>query len=174
MADNVFKYYKDLPEWAKGVVVVGGIAIVYFTGKRILDAINAAKELKDKQKEIEDATYALNELSSNGINPTLSETTLQSLSNSVIDAVGGCGTDNEKIKATFKKLQNQADMLLFVKVFGLRQKQRCLFSDDPRESFLSSLTPPMSLSAHIALDLDAAEISALNKILEARNITYKF
>ena len=33
--DNLYKYYTELPQWAKGVVVVGGVGVVGLLGLRI-------------------------------------------------------------------------------------------------------------------------------------------
>ena len=36
--DKLYNYYKDLPPWAKGVVVVGGLGMVYIIGSKIYAA----------------------------------------------------------------------------------------------------------------------------------------
>lgn len=38
MSDSVYKYYKDLPQWAKGIVVVGSLGIAYIVGNKIYNA----------------------------------------------------------------------------------------------------------------------------------------
>lgn len=171
---QVYQYYKELPPWAKGVVVVGGAAAIYFTATSIIGAIRAKKNQALQLKEIDNANTELIALRKKGINPTLSLSNLEALSNSLIDAVNGCGTDFTKVKSIFEQLKNQADALLFVKTFALRKKQRCLFSDDARESFMSNFTPPMSLSAHLASDLSNSNIATINKMLKEKNITLQF
>lgn len=171
---KAYQYYKELPPWAKGVVVVGGAAVIYFTAKSILDTIRAKKNMAEQLKEVSNANTELIALAKKGIKPTLPQSNYEALSNSLIDAVNGCGTDFDKIKNIFDQLKNQADALLFVKTFGLRKKQRCLFSDDAREGFWSNFTPPMSLSAHLASDLSSSNIATINKMLKAKNITLQF
>lgn len=171
---KVYQYYKELPPWARGVVVVGGAAIIYFTAKSIVDSINAKRSQAAQLKEIDNANNELIALRRKGINPTLPQSNYEALSNSLVDAFNGCGTDFGKVKGIFDQLKNQADALFFVKTFGLRKKQRCLFSDDPRESFWSNFTPPMSLSAHLASDLSSGDIATINKMLKAKNITLQF
>lgn len=171
---KVYQYYKELPQWAKGLVVVGGVAIVYFTSKSILDSIRARKNQAAQLREVDNANTELIALAKKGIKPTLPQSNYEALSNSLVDAFNGCGTDFSKVKSIFDQLKNQADALLFVKTFGLRKKQRCLFSDDPRESFFSNFTPPMSLSAHLASDLSSSNIATINKMLKAKNITLQF
>ena len=33
--DKVYKYYTELPGWAKGVVIIGGLGIAYIVGTTI-------------------------------------------------------------------------------------------------------------------------------------------
>ena len=171
---KVYQYYKELPPWAKGIVVVGGVAVIYFTAKSIVGSINEAKNRAIQLKEIDNANNELIALRKKGIVPTLPQSNYEALSNSLIDAFNGCGTDFAKVKSIFEQLKNQADALFFVKTFGLRKKQRCLFSDDAREDFWSNFTPPMSLSAHLASDLSSTDIATINKMLKAKNITLQF
>jgi hypothetical protein len=37
--EKTLEYYKELPSWAKGVVVVGGLLIVYIVGNKIYSAL---------------------------------------------------------------------------------------------------------------------------------------
>ena len=39
MENKVYQYYKDLPPWAKGVVVVGGALVVYLVGSRLYRSV---------------------------------------------------------------------------------------------------------------------------------------
>ena len=47
MQDKVYNFYKELPPWAKGVIVVGGAAVVYFTATRIFRNIKNARNKRD-------------------------------------------------------------------------------------------------------------------------------
>ena len=44
MAKGFYQYYKDLPSWAKGVVVVGGGVVAYLAVTTIMRKIKQAKE----------------------------------------------------------------------------------------------------------------------------------
>jgi hypothetical protein len=51
MADNkIFKVYQELPQWAKGVVVVGGLVVTYIVGSTVY------KKVKSSQLFINEAT----------------------------------------------------------------------------------------------------------------------
>lgn len=172
--NGALKYYKELPNWAKGVVVVGGLTVTYIFLSQIVSKIRQKNEQKKQLEEISGANQDLENLSKKGIYATMNKSAFEAMSAAIIDAVSGCGTDKSKINSQFQKLNNDADILAFVSVFGLRKKQRCLFSDDPREDFFSNTTPPLSLTAHLQSDLTDSEINEINKILSSRGITYQF
>lgn len=172
--NGALKYYKELPNWAKGVVVVGGLTVTYIFLSQIVGKIRQRNEQKKQLEEISGANQDLENLSKRSVYPTMNKSAFEAMSAAIIDAVSGCGTDKDKINSQFQKLNNDADILAFVSVFGLRKKQRCLFSDDPREDFFSNTTPPMSLTAHLQSDMSDTEIKNINKILQGRGITYQF
>jgi hypothetical protein len=174
MKNNVFKYYQELPSWAKGVVVVGGLTVSYIFVSQLIGRFRQQRDSKEQLEEITGANSDLKKLAQQGIYPTLSKPALDAMSSAIIDAVNGCGTDNQKIISQFQKLNNDADILALVAVFGLRKKQRCIFSDDAREDFFSQFTPPMSLTAHLQSDMNDAEIKKINNILIDRGIKYQF
>jgi hypothetical protein len=175
MADKgALRVYTELPQWAKGVVVVGGLVVGYIAVTAILRKIKEAKTKEESLAEVNNAATELNTQIKSGKGPTIQRSTAEVMSNAIVAASNDCGTDEKQIYAQFDKVKNQADILLFVDVFGLRKKVRCPFSDDPRESFFSADTPPMSLSAMINSELDATQISTVNNKLASKGITYKF
>lgn len=175
MADKgALRVYTELPSWAKGVVVVGGLVVGYLAVTSIIKAIKSKKTKEESLAEVNNAATELNTQIKSGKGPTIARSTAEVMSNAIVAASNDCGTDEKQIYAQFDKVKNQADILLFVDVFGLRKKVRCPFSDDPRESFFSADTPPMSLSAMINSELDATQISTINNKLASKGITYKF
>jgi hypothetical protein len=175
MADKgALRVYTELPSWAKGVVVVGGLVVGYLAVTSILKSIKAKKNKEESLAEVNNANSELNTQIQTGKGPTIARSTAEVMANAIVSASNDCGTNEKQIYAQFDKVNNQADILLFVDVFGLRKKVRCPFSDDPRESFFSANTPPMSLSAMINSELDATQIATINNKLASKGITYKF
>jgi hypothetical protein len=177
MADKgALRIYTELPSWAKGVVVVGGLVVGYLAVTRIISEIKGAVNKKNESlaEVITNASSELNTQIQTGKGPTIARSQAEVMSNAIVAAANDCGTNEKQIYAQFDKVNNQADILLFVDVFGLRKKVRCPFSDDPRESFFSANTPPMSLSAMINSELDATQIATINNKLASKGITYKF
>lgn len=174
MADKgLMKVYTELPGWAKGVVVVGGLFVGYLGVNAILRKLKENKIKAEAEREIDNAQTELQKEINKGIRPTLSKTTIDSMANAIVSASNDCGTNEKQIFAQFDKVANQADILLLVQTFGLRKKVRCPFSDDPRESFFSADTPPMSLSAMLNSELDTTQIQTLNNKLATKGIKYK-
>jgi hypothetical protein len=175
MADKgIMRVYTELPSWAKGVVVVGGLVVGYIAVTSSLKKINANKAKLESEKEVNNVTNELQIEINRGNKPTLSVSTIDAMANAIVAASNDCGTDEKQIYAQFDKVSNQADILLLVQKFGLRKKVRCPFSDDPRESFFSADTPPMSLSAMLNSELDTTELQTLNNKLATKGIKYKF
>ena len=184
MAKGFYQYYKDLPSWAKGVVVVGGGVVVYLGVTSIMRKIKQAKETAMSMQEVDSANSELQAEIRSGKKPTITNTIAEAISNAIVSASNDCGTDEKLIFSQFDKVNNQADMLLLVQIFGLRKKIRCVFSDDPREStmlfglieasFSSAYTPPMSLSAMLNSELDTTQLQTLNNKLATKGIKYKF
>jgi len=174
MAKGFYQYYKDLPSWAKGVVVIGGGLVAYLGVTTIMRKIKQAKETAMAMQEVDSANSELQAEIRSGKKPTINNTIAEAISNGIISASNDCGTDEKLIFSQFDKVNNQADILLLVQVFGLRKKIRCVFSDDPRESFMSAYTHPMSLSAILNSELDTTQLQTLNNKLATKGIKYKF
>jgi hypothetical protein len=174
---TIYKYYKDLPSWAKGVVIVGSLAMGYAVVTKIYNTITDANNKAKQEKEINTADADLQRENQAGRGQTLSNSSLEAMSSAIVQASGDCGTNEDIIVAQFDNLQNEADMLAFVKVFGLRDKLRCPFSSDPygdKWCLLSCRTPVMSLSSMLYSELSQGWIDTLNKKLGQKGIKYRF
>ena len=174
MKGDTIKYYNGLPQWARGIVVVGGLVIGYIAVNAVIKKITQNKKDASALQEISTASGDLNSVIASGTNPTLNNSQLEAMSSAIIEASNGCGTDNNMIFNTFSKIKNDADILSFIKVFGLRKKTRCPFTADTMESFWSNYTTPMSLSAMVNSELDTTEIQKINDGFLAKGMKYQF
>jgi len=50
--EKALEVWSGLPPWAKGIIAVGGLAIIYFTSRSIIKSINKKKKEQD-DKEVE-------------------------------------------------------------------------------------------------------------------------
>jgi hypothetical protein len=174
---GLLRVYTELPSWAKGVVVVGGLAIGYLAVTSIISSIKGAANEKKQQKEVDTAKDELQQQINSGNKPTISRSTAEAISNGLIAAAQLCGTDDSLFLGEFDNIANQADMLLLVDVFGLRKKMRCPFTSDSYDNpwcIIGCETKPMSLSALVAGELSISQIRGLNDKLARKGITYRF
>ena len=174
---GLLRVYTELPSWAKGVVVVGGIAIGYIAVSSIVKAIKGNLEQKKSEKEVNTAKQELQDEIKSGKKPTITRSTAEAISNGLIAASQLCGTDDSLFLGEFDNISNQADMLLLVDVFGLRKKMRCPFSSDSYDNpwcFIGCETKPMSLSALVAGELTISQIKGLNDKFARKGISYRF
>ena len=178
MADKgALRVYTELPSWAKGVVVVGGLAVGYLAVTSILKALQKGIDQKKQLKEVNTADADLQNEIRKGKGQTLSNSSLEAMSSAIVEASNGCGTYENIIISQFDNLQNEADMLAFVKIFGLRDKLRCPFSNDEYANkwcVIGCRTPPMSLSSMLYSELSQGWIDTLNKKLGQKGISYRF
>lgn len=122
MENTLYKYYKDLPPWAKGVVVVGGTAIVIMVGSRIyrnLFPTDAQKKNKELAKNVDSEIIAL---SRNGIKPSFSDSNYNTFANTIYNGMRfAVGDDYSTVTDTLMKMKNDLDVAKLVKAFGQRQ-----------------------------------------------------
>jgi hypothetical protein len=176
MAQNkLIDYYNELPSWSKGVVAIGGLALVGIVGFTIYKKIKTNAELKAVLKESEYANDELTDLNNQGIKPTLTNSQISGLINSIIDAVGGCGTDEQKIYGVFKTLNNEADMQLLIKLFGVQSFEPCPATSPI--SYTKWLWDRNSIGGNFTQvlnsDLSSSNKSEINSILAKKGIKYR-
>jgi len=176
MANKIMNYYNELPSWSKGVVAIGGLALVGIVGFTIYKRVKLNSELKPILKESENAKDELKELEKKGINPTLSNSQIYGLISSFIDAVGGCGTDTDRVYGVFEKMNNEADLKLFLSLFGVQNFEPCPATDPI--SYSKWLWNNKSIGGNFTQilnsDLNSGNIKQINSILAKKGIKHKF
>ena len=176
MANKVFDYYKELPSWAKGVVIVGGLAVSYVFISRTIARIRKAKDIKDVQKETDYANRDLIELARRGIKPTIDRTQMEIIIKSLEDSMNGCSYSQTRIENAFKKLNNEADLKLLIRDFGVRYYTPCAISSPISYAIYLSDNKHFggTLATWLNYDLGTSDINKINKILSDKNINFKF
>lgn len=157
--DTIYKFYKDLPPIAKGILTVGGTAIVYLTLRKLF------KKPSPAAAEPQSAAIELQQLNSQGIYPTYSDTQYESFAQVIYNAVDGWGTDEDAIYNVMQSMNNRADVLKLITAFGVREW------DDPAVPFQYKSG---SLSTALNADLNSSELSHVNSILQSKGINYQF
>jgi hypothetical protein len=176
MASKIVGYYKELPSWSKGVVAIGGLALVGIIAYTIYKKVKNISDLKINLKESDSASDDLRKLEIQGVRPTLNNSQVMTIINSLKDAMNGCGTNEQRIYDNFSKLNNDADVLLLLKLWQVQYYEPC------------SATSPISyarwmfndkafggnLSEWLNYDLSSSEIKQINSIFAKKGIKHKF
>ena len=180
MANKVFDYYKELPSWAKGVVVVGGIAIVYFTSKQLIARIKKQGEIKKDMAVVIDQQNEVKVLEQTGARASFSDSQYKSWADAIQKQFDGCDFSYQnyilpesffsysgaKVYQILNNFKNNLDFLKLSTAWGIRTYDKCGLWNGNVEN--------VSLSGAISDELTEIEIKDLNKLLTKKGITYRF
>ena len=182
---KVYQYYTELPSWAKGIVVVGGIAIVYFAGRSIFRKLRESKTAQDSREAVKDAENDKSKLVRGGVKASYSKTQYQTWANAIQQQFEGCdfsaeitwGSDSPlgavsvwsssgyKVASILNQLKNDVDYLELTTAWGIRTYDACgLWTGDIKN---------VDFSKAVQSELSAREISNLNQILKKKGIKYQ-
>lgn len=161
--DKVFKYYTELPPWAKGIVVVGGLGIAYIIGSKIYAA------LKPKPQEIKNVENDISRLETT-MQPTYGDATYDQYANTIYNAQRtSASNDSGAIMDVALLMKNDLDIAKLVKAYGTRQDYAFGIPTDSYSLF-------GAMRKGIEADLFGAfayRIGKINTDWASKGITYK-
>ena len=186
MADSkVFKVYQELPQWAKGVVVVGGLVVTYIVGNTIYKRIKAFSDSADAQNKLRQLEDDLDKKLKQGQQPTFSSTQYNNFADSIQTLFEGCdyttpiipvptswilnvGWSNSgaSLFNILYQFNNDVDFLALQKAFATRTISKGWYCGGDYTN--------VTLSQAVNKQLNSQEIYAINKLLTQKNITYRF
>ena len=119
---KAYQYYKDLPPWAKGVVVVGGAVVVYLVGSRVYRAVFPT-EAQRKNRELEkNIDSEISKMQGNGKKASFSDSNYNTFANTIYNSMRfAVGDDYGTVESTLKRMKNDLDVAKLIKAFGLKQ-----------------------------------------------------
>lgn len=172
MASVYDKYYGQQPEAVK-VIVAAGLGLL---GYSIYRSIKKAQDLKDANQAAALANQELQQLAAQGIHPTLPLSQFESLSQTIVEAINGCGTDEDAIFSAFSQLHNEADVRQLISTFGVRYARPCAATDPISYSIWLANDQAFggSLNTLLRYDLSDSDIAYINSILKSKGINYQF
>lgn len=154
-------FLQDLPPWAKGVLVVGGGAALYFAMK------GKGEDERQREQLPDAAAMELQKEAAKGVYPTLSTAELQAMAAAIVNAADDWGTNEDAIYSAFANLQNSADFWALVKVYGVRSYKGFF-----EGGYFGNVN--RNLAETIVAEFNSSERAALNSILQQIGIDYKF
>ena len=169
MEKGIYKYYTELPTWAKGIIAVavvgGSIYIAYKVSKKI-------KEFEEKQDSKDTANASedeYNKLVKKGEVLSFPVGKYITASNSIKLALDGCETifgEGEAIEAVMSVVKKPIDWYFLVKTFDVKSIEGCALGDDKMYALpellknqLGGLVPTMGA-------IPTTSIKILNKYLQ--------
>lgn len=157
MAESkLIRVYEDLPSWARGIVIVGGLAITYIIGTNIVKMVKAASASADNQAKQNQIQSDLNNLGNQGVLPTFDDSQYNAWADSIEGALQGCDysvsvaafgiltNSGTAVWNVLSQLKNDADFLKLSKAYGssrtLVKHFYCGYANDVTGSFSATLT----------------------------------
>ena len=118
---KVYKYYSELPQWAKGAVVLGVGVVLFMVGKKLVKVVFPSEEDR-RQKQLEsDINNDINRYTNQGIKPTYNDSQYSLFANTIHNGMRYCvGDDYGTVEVTMKKMINDLDVAKLIKAFGKR------------------------------------------------------
>lgn len=167
---NFYKYYKDLPGWAKGVTVVAGVAAVGFVGYKLYKIAFPTASERKSQEFIKAINSDIDKYVSQGIIPSYPEAQYKAYANTIYDGMRyAIGDDYGSVEETLKKMQNNLDVALLIDAFGIKQNY----------AFGIPTGDPVDMITMIKSELGNeyfftdSRVQSVNRNWQSKGITYK-
>lgn len=180
--NKALEVWNGLPTWAKGVIAVGGVAIVYFAARGIWKQFKSSKDTEKQRESLRTQRQEITKLQNLGLRTSYPESQYKSWADRIQNQYDGAdfkqnvfdydipvlGTWSGSGKVTAQivsQLKNNLDFLKLSEAYGVRTyDQAGWFTGD----FTGNLTQAIND------ELDSGEINALNNMLKKQGITYRF
>jgi len=181
MAVTPYTYYKDLPAWAKGVVVVGVLGVGYVVFRNIIKRFEKIAKEKGEKQTVQEQEQEVKVLQQQGQKASFSKSQYLAWANSLVKAFEGCdysGTGYFEIFGMkfssnsgmvlgkiLAQCKNDVDILELSIAFGTRTYDQCgIGTGDFTGNFASA----------VADELSTSEIGALNAWLTRKGFKFRF
>lgn len=180
--DKVYKYYTELPGWAKGVVIIGGLGIAYIVGTTIYKKVVSLPALIDQKNKLDELNKDLDKKKQEGQAPSFSQTQYNNWADAIVAGFTPCETPGVPVPTILGKnwvlrtgprrvydilaqLKNDADFLSLQKAYGIRSIQRGWWCPNKNNMNLNTIVTDMTI---------ATEKDLLNQVLAKKGISYRF
>lgn len=181
MENKALKIYEELPSWAKGVVVVGGLAMGYILVSTIYKKFASIPDAIDEQRKLNQLKEDLNKKVNSGQDPSYSDTMYNNLADEAENAFENCRLDIvpcstylgivcqtnsfREFRPVVEKLKTDVDFLKLQEAFGTRSIYKQFWCGGAKNFNLPTL---------VRDQLNHYEIERLNTIMADNGVTYEF
>lgn len=166
---KMYQYYKELPQWAKGIVVVGGVAAAFFVGKKIYSFVFPSADEKRNQQLTNNINSEVQRLSRTQ-KATYPDSSYDTMANTIYNGMRyAVGDDYGSVQETLKKMKNDLDVAKLIKAFGKRQD---FAFGIPVSGKLDLLTYVRKELGNEYFGLTSYRVTNINKDWASKKITY--
>ena len=154
--------WKDLPQWAKGTLVVVGLLAVVGVSYGIYKGVKKVVDKAKTNKEGQESKDELQKAEAEGIKATISAAEAEAKVSALLSAARGCdplGSGASSIISVIKSLKNKSDYYLLSTTFGTRSWDECSWTGD----FVGDVTG--SLTTLLTEELDSGQMDEVRKHL---------
>lgn len=169
---SAYNEFNRQPPVVKGVVVVG----LGLIGWGIYRAIKKEKDRKEATQAAAQAQAELDQMAAQGVRPSYPVSQYLTYADRLVQAMNGCGTNEDLVYSVFNAMKNDADVLQLIASFGLRYYTPCALSDPVSYAIwqFNDKAYGGELATWLSYDLSDSEIGNINSILQAKGIHYQF
>lgn len=123
MAQNkALEVWNGLPTWAKGVIAVGGVTVVFIIGRKLYKVVFPSSSEKKNRELVQDINSEINNASNQGQKPSYQDSNYVTFANTIYNSMRYCaGDDYGTVELNMKKMKNDLDVAKLIKAFGTRQ-----------------------------------------------------
>jgi hypothetical protein len=171
MASVYERYYERQPAPVK-IIAVAGVGLL---GYSIWRSIKRQQDEKAANQLANIVEQELVGLAAEGVHPSFQDSQYESLSQAIVQAINGCGTDFDAIKMVFSSLENAADIRKLIQIFGVRYYTPCAITDPISYGIwiFNDKAFGGSLATMLYYDLDTSEQKEINSIMSAKGIDFQ-
>ena len=155
---------QGLPPWAKGAIVVGGVALGFYVIKQVVQAPRNLKEGFGFRDESKESYQEMDKLENAGGKATLTDSQASQIANQIHTALDGYGTDETSIVNAMKKIKNNLDFLKVKNKYDVRVVSSGRFNPEPNYKG--------NLPGALHSDMSTYWTDLINKNLKANGVTY--
>lgn len=186
-SNALFKWYADLPPWARATMIIGGSVVVIYAVYEIIQSYKASQAYAKSQQEVNQYVADLNALNATGVVASFQQSQYQQWADSIAAQFSGCdptsilnmaggllGMSNSGAVVNNIAIQliNNADFLALQAAFGIRTISKSWVCGGNYTN--------VTLTAAVTDQLSVDEINTINANMTAAaakaggSITYSF
>jgi hypothetical protein len=121
--NKIYAYYTELPAWAKGLVIVGGVGLLAFAGIKIARAVFPSEKRRKEREINRNIQEEIKEAEQQGQKATFPDSSYDLYANSIHNAIQFCvGDDYDTVVKISKRMMNNLDVAKLIKAYGTRQR----------------------------------------------------